>query len=171
MVIWIAGMSASGKTSIGKEVHQQLKADNPNVVFLDGDILRAINGNDLGHTVSDRMTNASRISKLCKYLDSQGIDVVCAVLSIFPDWLAWNRNNILDYFEVYIRVPFDILLIRETKGIYRRAIAGEINNVVGVDIEFPEPVAPDLTIDNDVELTSFSEMADNIVKAVSIRFN
>ena len=100
----------------------------------------------------------------------RGIDVVCAVLSIFPDWLAWNRNNILDYFEVYVRVPFDILLTRETKGLYRRAIAGEINNVVGVDIEFPEPIAPDLIIDNDIELTSFAEMGDKILKAVAIRF-
>ena len=170
MVIWIAGMSASGKTAIGQEVYQQLKADNSNVVFIDGDILREINGNDLGHTVSDRMANASRISKLCKYLDSQGIDVVCAVLSIFPDWLAWNRNNILDYFEVYVRVPFDILLTRETKGLYRRAIAGEINNVVGVDIEFPEPIAPDLIIDNDIEITSLAVMGGKIVKAVAIRF-
>ena len=171
MVIWIVGMSASGKTSIGKEVYQQLKTHNHNVVFIDGDILREINGNDLGHTVSDRIVNASRISRLCKYLDSQDIDVVCAVLSIFSDWLAWNRNNISDYFEIYIRVSFDILLSRETKGLYRRAIAGEINNVVGVDIEFPEPLAPDLIIDNDVEVTSFREMADKIVKAVSIGFN
>ena len=68
MVIWIAGMSASGKTAIGQEVYQQLKADNYNVVFIDGDILREINGNDLGHTVADRMANASRMSKFVSIL-------------------------------------------------------------------------------------------------------
>jgi adenylylsulfate kinase len=166
MVVWILGLSASGKTAIGKEVYKQIKSGKENVVFLDGDIFRDIMGNDLGHTIQDRRTNAGRISRFCQYLDSQGIDVVCTVLSIFPDWLKWNRVNISEYFEVYIRVPFEVLLTRETKGLYSSALAGEKKNVVGVDIEFPEPVCSDLVIDNSATVDSFESLASEIVEAI-----
>lgn len=171
MVVWLIGMSGAGKTAIGKEVYKQLKARNQSVVFLDGDSIREVMGNDLGHTIADRRVNAGRISRLCKYLDSQGIDVVCAVLSIFPDWQSWNREYISQYFEVYIRVPFEILVARETKGLYRRALAGDINNVVGVDIDFPEPVRPDLVIDNSAQIESFDGIADQIIEAIPLEIN
>tara|TARA_B100001964_G_C13925023_1_gene461904 strand:- start:186 stop:698 length:513 start_codon:yes stop_codon:yes gene_type:complete len=166
MVVWILGLSASGKTAIGKEVYRQIKSGKENVVFLDGDMFRDIMGNDLGHTIQDRRTNAGRISRFCQYLDSQGIDVVCTVLSIFPDWLKWNRVNISEYFEIYVRVPFEVLLIRETKGLYKSALAGEKKNVVGVDIDFPEPVSPDLVVDNIITVDSFEIIAGEILQAI-----
>ena len=166
MVVWILGLSASGKTAIGKEVYRQIKSGKENVVFLDGDMFRDIMGNDLGHTIQDRRTNAGRISRFCQYLDSQGIDVVCTVLSIFPDWLKWNRVNISEYFEIYIRVPFEVLLTRETKGLYKSALAGEKKNVVGVDIDFPEPVSPDLVVDNIITVDSFEIIAGEILQAI-----
>lgn len=171
MVVWLIGMSGAGKTAIGKAVYKKLKTRNQSVVFLDGDSIREVMGNDLGHTIADRRVNAGRISRLCKYLDRQGIDVVCAVLSIFPDWQSWNREYIPQYFEVYIRVPFEILVARETKGLYRRALAGDINNVVGVDIDFPEPVRPDLVIDNSAQIESFDGIADQIIESISLEIN
>ena len=167
MIIWLIGMSNAGKTTIGREVYALLKKKGRNVVFFDGDIFREIMGNDLGHTIEDRKVNAWRISKLCKYLDSQGIDVVFAILSIFPDMQEWNRENIENYFEVYISVPYNILVERDSRGIYRRALAGEIKNVVGVDIDFPEPINPDLIIDNDDGAESIEEIAQKIVRSIS----
>ena len=166
MVIWLIGMSGAGKTVVGRKVHELLRKTRPNVVFCDGDIFREIMGNDLGHTLKDRRANAIRISKFCKYLDDQGIDVVFAILSIFPDMQQWNRKHIEKYFEVYIRVPFEILVESDSKGIYKRAFDGEITNVVGVDIEFPEPIQPDLVIDNDKESISISEMTHKIVHSI-----
>lgn len=166
MVIWLIGMSRAGKTSIGKEVYRLLKTKRPNVVFLDGDIIREMMGNDLGHSLADRKINAGRISRLCRLLDSQGIDVVCAILSIFHESQEWNRKHIPRYFEVYIHVPFEILLERDTNGLYKRALAGEIQNVVGVDIRFPPPLNPDLVIENDTPRDSFLKMAQRIVDAI-----
>ena len=165
MVIWLVGMSGAGKTAIGQQVYNLLKAQRPNVVFLDGDNVREIMGNDLGYGVADRRTNAARISRLCGFLSKQGIDVVCAILSIFPESQRWNRANIQQYFEVYIRVPFETLVRRDSKGLYQQALTGKIKNVVGVDIDFPEPPHPDLIVDNDAPVESFLEIAERIVKA------
>ena len=166
MVIWLIGMSRAGKTSIGKEVYRLIKTRRPNVVFLDGDIVRDIMGNDLGHTLADRKKNADRICRLCKNLDDQGIDVICAILSIFPESQQWNREHLKKYFEVYIRVSFERLLERDAKGLYRKALAGEVENVVGVDLDFPEPANPDLVVNNDSPLEDFSELARSVISAL-----
>ena len=166
MVIWLIGMSGAGKTVIGWELHNLMKAKRPNVIFLDGDIIREIMGNDLGYTLEDRLYNAWRICRLCKYLDSQGIHVVCGILSIFPETQHWNRENISNYFEVYIRTPLEILIQRDSKGLYRRALARDISNVVGIDIEFPVPPNPDLIIDNDTMLASVKPLAKRIFDAI-----
>ncbi len=166
MIIWLIGMSGVGKTAIGIEVYKLLKAKRPNVIFLDGDIVREIMGGDLGYTMDDRRNNAWRICRLGKYLDGQGIDVVCGILSIFPETQKWNRDNIPHYFEVYVRASLETLVQRDPKGLYRRALAGEIKNVVGLDIEFPPPQHPDLIIDNDTVLASLEPLARQILNAI-----
>lgn len=163
MVLWIIGMSGSGKTALGKHVYGRLKEECSNLLFMDGDILREILGNDLGHTLEDRKRNADRITRLCKYLDSHGINVIFAVLSLFHESQEWNRKNIKDYYEVYIDADLDTLVERDAKGIYRRAIDGEINNVVGVDIPFPPPLNPDMTIKNNGSIDDLYREGDRIV--------
>lgn len=166
MVIWLIGLSGAGKTVIGRAIHTLLRAKRPNVIFLDGDTVREIMGGDLGYSLDDRRKNAWRICRLCKYLDDQGIDVVCGILSIFHETQQWNRDNIPHYFEVYIRVPMETLIERDSKGLYRRALAGEIQNVVGFDVAFPPPPHPDLIIDNDTLLESVEPIARQIIDAI-----
>ena len=91
--------------------------------------------------------------------------VVASVLSIFPEWQKWNREKIKKYFEIYIKVDFDVLLKREVKSLYKDALAGRIENVVGVDIEFPEPNS-DLIIDNNLEDLSFENKIQLILKTM-----
>ena len=170
MVIWLIGLAGAGKTTIGRQVLARLKARNPNVLFLDGDHVRAIMGNDLGHTVEDRRVNAWRICRLCQYLDSQGIDVVCAILSIFHDTQEWNRQNYSRYFEVYIDVPMDVLVARDQKGLFSRAMAGQLKNVVGVDIPFEPPPSADLVVNNGHPANSPTALADEIIRALDARF-
>ena len=139
MVLWLIGMSGSGKTELGRYIYNKLKPENKNLLFLDGDILREITNNDLGHTIEDRKKNADRITRLCKYMDSQGINVIFAVLSLFHESQEWNRKNIPNYREVYIESDLEDLIKRDPKGIYKKALKGEVKNVVGIDIDFPPP--------------------------------
>lgn len=149
IVYWITGLSGAGKTTIGNLLYRKLKEKKKNVVFLDGDILREIFGGDLGYSVEDRKKSAMRNSRICKALSDQGINVVCATISMFDECRNWNRINIKSYKEIYIKVPIEILIKRNQKGLYSKALNGEIENVMGIDIEFEEPKNPDLVILND----------------------
>ena len=111
--------------------------------------------------------NAHRISHLCRLLDRQGIDVIAAVLSMFPDWQAWNRANFEHYFEVFLDVPMATLRARDNKDLYARAERGELQNVVGVDLDFPRPANPDLLIDGANALRPAATIADIIAARLS----
>lgn len=163
MVIWIIGLSGAGKTTLANELVERLRKDSLKVVLLDGDIIRSLFKNDVDHTVEGRRRNAERLSLLSKFLADEGVHVVAAVLSIFPDWQDWNRNNIPDYTEVYLKVSLDTLLKREIKNLYGAALKGEIKNVVGIDIPFPEPQNSDLCIDNELGREDMSDFVDQIL--------
>ncbi len=159
MVIWVIGLSAAGKTRIASAMCRILRQQGERVVLVDGDMVRAITGHDLDHSVEGRRRNAGRIRALCAELDRQGLHVVCAILSIFPESSAWNREHIRDYREVYVRVRPDTVRRRDPKGLYAAAEAGRMPNVVGVDIPFPPPERPDAIIDNDRDGADLDEVA------------
>ena len=147
MVVWVIGLSGAGKSTLAREVVNLVRQRLPNVVLLDGDIVREALGNDLGHTIQERKKNADRLCGLGKLLDDQGIHVVCAVLSLFPESRDWNRKHLKSYYEVFIDAPVDSLVQRDAKGLYKKALADEIE-LPGVNIPFPEPERPDLVIAN-----------------------
>ena len=148
MVVWIIGLSGAGKTTLANEVVAHVRRVQRNVVLFDGDMIREVFANDLGHTMKDRRTNARRICQLGKLLDDQGIDVVCAILSLFPESRSWNRENLKNYYEIFIDTPMKDLVQRDYTGLYGRFNSGEIRDVAGMDIEFPLPENADLTINN-----------------------
>ena len=84
MVIWIIGMAGAGKTVIGEALYRKMKTQHSNLVFIDGDVIRQVWGDKVGHTIPERKKNADRICRLCQMLDSQSIHVICSILSIFP---------------------------------------------------------------------------------------
>jgi adenylylsulfate kinase-like enzyme len=169
MVIWIIGLSGTGKTTLAIQVVERIRQLNGKVVLLDGDLIRTLFANDVDHTIEGRRRNAERLSVLSKFLADQGIHVVAAVLSIFPEWRRWNRENIPYYSEVYIKASMETLLRRDIKNLYARAAKGEIINVVGVDIPFPEPENPELVIENDVDRLEFKELTDKIMNIDTVR--
>ena len=168
MIIWLIGLSGSGKTTLAKQICSVLKAEQSNWVLIDGDMVRAISGNDLGHTVDDRWRNAQRVSRLCLELDRQEINVVCAILSIFHQSQKWNRENFGSYKEIFLDVSMDTLLRRDPRGLYARALDNQEKNVVGVDLEFPPPYAPDLIINNDRDGVDMGVLARKTVDDLEI---
>jgi adenylylsulfate kinase-like enzyme len=169
MVIWLVGMYASGKTSLARDIQNIFETEKKNVLVLNGGEIRQILGSDLNYSINDRKINAERLSRLCKFLSEQGTIVICAVLSIFEETRAWNRNNIKDYYEVFVDVSIKTLLQRDVKNLYRRALNGEIDNFVGVDIKFTRPTNPDLVVDNNVTRESLSDLAEMVVKSIRKR--
>tara|TARA_B100000315_G_scaffold73585_1_gene67204 strand:+ start:181 stop:699 length:519 start_codon:yes stop_codon:yes gene_type:complete len=169
MVIWLIGLSGAGKTVIGKALAGSLRKMGRPVVFIDGDIFREIMGNDLGHSIEDRKKNADRICRFCKYMDQEGIDVVCSILSIFHESQGWNRKNINYYFEIYLDISLDTLRKRDPKGLYKKVFDGEINNVVGVDIPFNPPPNADMVIDNNEFTDNFEEIVNQIINRLKTK--
>lgn len=163
MVIWIIGLSGAGKSTVGRILADRLQQEHKNLVYLDGDELRDVWGDSLGHTVEGREKNAARISHLCHMLDSQGLNVVAAVLSIFPDWQKWNRETFSSYFEIFLDVPIDTVEARDTKGLYKAARNGAIKDVVGIDIPFPTPPNSDLRIRPPGVLEAPEAIVQNII--------
>lgn len=147
-LIWITGLSGSGKSTIGKEVYEELKKLNNSTVLLDGDSFRDILGNDLGHTPKDRFENAKRISKMCSFLVNQNITVVCATMSLYKEIHELNKKTIKNYYEIFIECDMEELIKRDQKGLYSSAIKGDIKNVVGVDLSYDKPKNCKLIIDN-----------------------
>jgi len=148
MVIWIIGLSGSGKTTLAEEIVKIRRSRNKKIVLIDGDQIREMYGNDLGHSIEDRYKNADRICRICKFLDTQNIDVVCSILSLFKESREWCRDNLKIYFEVFIDTDIEILKSRDPKGIYKKFRNKEINNVAGLDLHFPIPDSADLKITN-----------------------
>ena len=169
MVIWIIGLSGTGKTTLATQVVERVRQMNHKVVLLDGDLIRNLFENDVDHTIEGRRRNANRLSVITKFLADQDIHVVAAVLSIFPEWRRWNRENITNYSEVYLKASMQTLLRRDIKDLYAKALRGEINDVVGVDIPFPEPENPDLVIENDVDLLDLKKLTDKIMSLETVQ--
>ena len=166
MVVWFIGLSGSGKTTISNKFIKEIKKKTKkHIIHLDGDEIRFLFENR-DYSVKGREKNAKVISNLSNFLNDDNVIVVASVLSIFPSWQLWNKKNIKNYFEVYVKVDFEKLLKREIKSLYKDALSGKINNVVGVDIKFPEP-NPDYIFDNNENGLDFSIKFKEIIKKMN----
>ena len=144
-VYWFTGLSGAGKTTIGYEYYLYRKSLGDSIVFLDGDTLRLVMGVECGYELSERKKLAYKYARLSKMLAEQDVHVVIATISMFSEVREWNRENIIDYVEIYIKVPLEILIKRDQKNLY----SNNVDNVVGFNIDIEEPLNPDVTILND----------------------
>lgn len=149
-VIWITGLSASGKTATATELVGKLRQEGRQVAFLDGDELRKIftatANKDVHYTRDMRLKLAMQYSQLCYFLSRQGVLVVIATISLFEEVHKWNRDNLSNYFEVYLNVPLEELKRRDPKDIYKRFANGELSHVAGLDLAIDIPKSPDLIL-------------------------
>tara|TARA_Y100001970_G_scaffold283023_1_gene397217 strand:+ start:719 stop:1228 length:510 start_codon:yes stop_codon:yes gene_type:complete len=161
MVIWIIGLSGSGKTSLNKELFKS-KIIKKNFISIDGDEFRKHLSYDLGYSFEDRKKNAERISRYVKYLSQKKINLIVSVLSNYPKWLRWNKKNIKNYFQVYLKVDKKKLFIKNKKNLY----LGKKKNVVGKDIKFNEPKFNDLILNNSFKKKEIFEFKEQIFKLI-----
>jgi cytidine diphosphoramidate kinase len=171
MIIWVIGLSASGKTTLGQEMVEQWKKTAPNTVLVDGDEMRALfglNRSAADYSIEGRRQNGQRIVDLCCWLDRQGINAVCCILSIFHDMQKENRDRFSDYFEIFMDVPLQIARQRDRKELYPVGCKESALNIVGLDISFEPPPLADLFIDNSDEEGDIGAMARFALHAAGI---
>lgn len=171
MVIWIIGLSGAGKTTLSRALAKRWRALGPSTVIVDGDEIRRVFGREDGpaaYTVEGRRRNAERVAALCEMLDRQGINVVCAILSLFPEQRAENRRRFSRYFEVFLDAPLGVLEARDVKGLYAAARAGRMDCVVGVDIPFPRPDGADLVIDTSGAMPDMDALARDVLARAGV---
>ena len=165
---WITGLSGAGKSTIGTLFYHYLYKLKKNVVYLDGDLLREIFISDQQYSQDERKILAKRYSRLCKLLTDQGIHVVISTISMFHEIREWNRENIKNYYEIYIKVPIEVLVARDQKNLYSLALQGKVKNVIGIDVEAEEPINPDVIINNDGSSTP-EELMNELIRELDIK--
>jgi adenylylsulfate kinase-like enzyme len=169
-VWWITGLSGAGKSTLALELVGRLREAGESVVMLDGDELRevfgAVTANTQNHGREGRLALAMQYAHLCRALAAQHLTVVIATISLFREVHKWNRDNLYNYFEIYLKVPLEELRRRDPKGIYRRFDAGDLTNVAGLDLIIDEPEAADFVVEFDPD-RSVIMLADDLLN----RFN
>jgi len=166
VVVWLTGLSGSGKSTIAKGVEQKLYDNRIITKLLDGDNLRTgLNGN-LGFTDSDREENIRRVAEVAKLFVENGIVTLCSFVS--PTFaIRENARNIIgdaDFLEVYVKASFENCAKRDVKGLYKKALAGQIKNFTGLDAPFDEPTQPAVLIDTNIQ--SIEESIDTLYNSI-----
>lgn len=147
-VYFFTGLAGAGKTTIGGLFYQKLKARKPNVFLADGDQTRSIFGRS-GYSTEARLDAARRGFRLWRELAEQGIDVVVCSIAMYREIQRWNRENIENYKEIYIKVTHETLYRRDQKQLY----SSGRKEVVGVDLPYDEPEDADVIVQNDGQET------------------
>ena len=140
MVVWIIGLSGSGKSFLAKSLCQKFK--NKKIIWIDGDDVRKYISYDLGYTIKDRKKNSLLISNICKFLENKGFIVICSILSIFREHQKRNRKIFKKYIQIYIKSN-----IEDLKKINNKKIYNNKKNIVGINIKFPKPFKSDFVIE------------------------
>lgn len=148
-VLWLTGLSGSGKSTIAEIVEGELKARKVKVERLDGDIVRKGLTSDLGFTREDREKNIERVTFVAKLLSRNGVGCICSFISPYQSIRDRVRLQTTNFIEVYVDASLDKVIDRDVKGLYKKALAGEIPNFTGISDPFEAPDAPDLHIKTD----------------------
>jgi adenylyl-sulfate kinase len=149
--LWFTGMSGAGKSTISERVYARLKESGARVELLDGDVVRTHLSKGLGFSKEDRDTNIRRIGFVCELLSRNGVIAIVAAISPYREVREEVRSRIGDFVEVYVHCPIEVLAERDVKGLYKRALAGEIGSFTGVSDPYEPPANPEITVDSSRE--------------------
>jgi len=149
--LWFTGMSGAGKTTLACEVEGILRERGLKVELLDGDVVRTNLSKGLGFSKEDRDTNIKRIGFVCKLLTRNGVVAIGSAISPYRKVRDFIREDIGRFVEVYCECPLDVLIERDVKGLYKKALAGEIENFTGVSDPYEEPLNPEVVVKTGTE--------------------
>lgn len=156
VTIWLTGLSGAGKTTISDLLRKELECRRQPTELLDGDVVRTHLSKGLGFSREDRETNVRRIAFVSKLLTRHGVAVIVAAISPFRHSREEARREVGRFLEVYVKCPIDELVRRDVKGLYARALRGEIANFTGVSDPYEEPENPDVVVETDRETVEAS---------------
>ena len=149
--LWFTGLSGAGKTTLARLVETQLRERGHRVEVLDGDIIRTNLSKGLGFSKEDRDTNIRRIGFVCHLLARNDVVAIAAAISPYREVREEVRRETVAFVEVYVKCPISVLAERDVKGLYKKAIRGEIKNFTGIDDPYEEPLSPEITVETDIE--------------------
>ena len=151
VTVWFTGMSGAGKTALAIRLEEALRNRGLRVERLDGDIVRQGLTRDLGFSKEDRDMNIERVTFVAKLLTRNGVAVLASFISPYRAARAKVREETGNFVEVFCYAPLETLVERDVKGLYKKALAGEIENFTGVSDPYEEPENPEVTIDSSTE--------------------
>ena len=153
--LWFTGLSGAGKTTLTEAILPHLRASGARVEVLDGDEVRTNLSKGLGFSKEDRDTNIRRIGYVSRLLSRNGVGVIAAAISPYREIRDEVRRAVeadgAAFVEVYVKASLEALIARDVKGLYKKAIAGEIKQFTGISDPYEEPLAPEVTIESDRE--------------------
>jgi adenylyl-sulfate kinase len=159
VTIWLTGLSGAGKSTIAERLRDELSARGRLVEVLDGDEVRTNLSNGLGFSREDRDVNVARIAFVAKLLSRNGVVAITAAISPYAAARASARREIGDFVEVFVRCSLNELARRDVKGLYARALRGEIPNFTGVSDPYEEPATPEVVVDSGTQTVAESVAA------------
>jgi adenylyl-sulfate kinase len=149
--LWFTGLSGAGKSTLANMLADELRARGHRVEVLDGDEVRTNLSKGLGFSKEDRDTNIRRIGYVCNLLARNGVIAISAAISPYREVRDEVRGLHKRFFEVFVKCPIDTLAERDVKGLYKKALKGEIANFTGISDPYEEPLNPELVVETHLE--------------------
>lgn len=162
--VWFTGLPCSGKSTLAQMLRDELVKRGLKVEVLDGDVVRQHISRGLGFSKEDRDENIRRIYHVAYLLQRNGIVVITAAISPYREIRQEARELLKDFVEVYVKCPVEVCMKRDVKGMYKKALAGEIKNFTGVDDPYEEPLNPEVVCETDKETPK--ESVNKIIKKI-----
>jgi adenylylsulfate kinase len=162
VTVWFTGLSGSGKSTIARLLEKRLRQRSAQVEILDGDVVRTNLSKGLGFSKEDRDINIKRVGFVANLLTRNGVIVIAAVISPYRKMRDNNRSLIGNFIEVYTKCSMETLIQRDTKGLYKKALNGDVRQFTGVSDPYEEPENPEVVCDTDTETPE--ESANKIIK-------
>lgn len=147
-VLWLTGLSGAGKTTLALPLIEELQSRDLRVERLDGDVVRESLTRDLGFTKEDRDKNIERVTFVAKLLSRNGVATICSFISPYQATRDMIRQEVTNFIECYVEVPLEEVIRRDVKGLYKKALAGEIPNFTGVSDPYEAPENPEIVVNS-----------------------